>query len=330
VNVPRVFLAGIAAAVLLSPLAAPAETSFDSWLNALREEARQKGISEATLDVALDGVEPLQTVIERDRKQPEFTLSFQEYLDLVVPPERIEKGRARMAEHDDILGDVSATYGVQPNIIAALWGVESDFGRITGDFPVIGALATLSYDSRRPQRFRPELLAALRIIDEGHIGAQDMTGSWAGAMGQPQFMPTSFVRFAVDHDGDGRRDIWSTQADVFASAANYLAESGWKTGEPWGRFVLLPPGMDTSMQAHMRPEITEKAKPAAYWSARDVRAADGGPLDPGMPDAALILPDGEDGPALLVHHNFAVLMRWNPSYFFASAVGVLADSLAQH
>lgn len=322
-------VAALLAMVALAPGIALADKNFERWLQELRTEARQQGISEATLDHALRDVEPMPIVIERDRKQPEFTLTFQEYLDLVVPPERIEKGRQNLAENRALVDDVAAQYGVQPQILVALWGVESDFGRITGDFPVIDALATLSFDGRRPARFRPELLAALRILDEGHVAADAMTGSWAGAMGQPQFMPTSFVRFAVDHDGDGRRDIWQTRSDVFGSAANYLAKSGWRAGESWGRFVLLPPNMDTSMQAQRLPDIDAQARPASYWSARDVTDADGTPLDPDMPDAALILPDGDDGAALLVHHNFGVLMRWNPSFYFASAVGMLSDRIAQ-
>jgi len=207
--------------------ASGADPDFAAWLTALRAEAIEQGISSATLDGALDGVEPLADVIERDRRQPEFTTTFWNYLDRRVTPTRIERGRMLLAQNEELLAEVQRRYGVQPRFLVAFWGLESNFGDYTGNFPVIGAVATLAYDERRSAFFRAQLLDALRILEEGHITPAAMTGSWAGAMGQLQFIPSTFVHYAVDHDGDGRRNIWQSLPDIFASAANYLANIGW-------------------------------------------------------------------------------------------------------
>lgn len=319
----------VGAATLLlfaSSLAAPRtaaadKPAFDVWLRDLQREAAANGIGKATIDSALVGLKPIPRVIELDRRQPEFTLTFQQYIDRVVPQSRVEKGKQRLNENRELLERISKKYGVQSRFIVAFWGIETDFGRVTGGFPVIAALATLAYDGRRSSYFRKELMYALEIVDRGHIGAKEMMGSWAGAMGQAQFMPSSFKSFAVDGDGDGRIDLWTNKADVFASAANYLARSGWKGDETWGRPVKLPEGFDTgAIGAKVR-------KPIAAWQAMGVRRPDGGDLPKRDLKAAIVLGDGKSGPAFLVYDNYHTILKWNRSVFFAVAVGSLADRI---
>lgn len=303
------------------------EQSFESWLADLRAEARSRGISSATLDAALTGIKPIPRVIELDRKQPEFTLTFEQYLDRVVPQSRQDRAVARFNQHRKILDEVGKTYGVQPRFIVALWGIETDFGRVLGGFDVIPALATLAYDGRRSAYFRSELHHALKIIDEGHIAADEMKGSWAGAMGQSQFMPSSFNHFAQDYDGDGRQDIWGTQADVFASAANYLKKSGWRDDLTWGRKVRLPSQGIASPASAVKFHDDKTWKPLSEWSALGVMRDDGTVLPSRNIQARLVVPDGADGPAYLVYKNFEAILKWNRSNYFAIAVGTLADSM---
>lgn len=300
---------------------------FDTWLREFRSEARRSGISDRTLDEALNGLAPVARIIELDRRQPETRLTFPEYLARVVTPARVQNGISRLREHEAVLRQVSARFSVPSRFVVALWGIESDFGRSTGGFSVIAALATLAHDGRRSQYFRTELLNALRIIDRGHIAARDMRGSWAGAMGQCQFMPSSFLNFAVDFDGDGRADIWTNRADVFASIANYLSRSGWRAEHGWGREVLAPPGLDRSVVADTRAELTQRQRSLADWTRAGLRQIDGRPLSAREESAALIQPDGADGPAFLVYPNFRVIMAWNSSFRFAIAVGMLADQI---
>lgn len=315
--------ARMVAAVLVLAVAVPAHAASDfrQWLEALAEDARAQGISDDTIQAALLGVEPIPRVIELDRSQPEFTLTFEQYIQRVVPAGRIKRGRVLYDRHRDLLERIGEQYGVQPRFIVALWGIETDFGRLTGGFDVIPALATLAYDGRRGEYFRGELMHALKILDEGHITPEAMSGSWAGAMGQCQFMPSSFVKYAVDHDGDGRRDIWGSTADVFASAANYLAAEGWKGDERWGREVRLPKGFDRQLLG------LEVRKPLAEWRDLGVRRADGGPLPvvAGM-QGSLLQPD-EGGRVFIVYDNFRTLLSWNRSNYFALAVGLLADGI---
>ncbi len=303
--------------------AADASVEFSVWLADLRAEALGQGISPAILDAALEGVEPIPRVIELDRSQPEGTLTFQQYMERVVPNSRVAKGRKKLAENAAALDAVYKVYGVQPRFIVALWGIETNFGQYTGGFSVIASLATLAHDGRRSAYFRGELLNALRILDEGHIAPDAMMGSWAGAMGQSQFMPSSFVNFAVDFDGDGRRDIWTTKLDVFGSASNYLAKSGWRGDQTWGRKVTLPSNFDNSL-ANLK--IT---KTLAAWQKLGVRRANGNDLPrvAGM-GASLVFPGGEGGPAFLVYNNYKTVLKWNRSTYFAMAVGHLADRIA--
>ncbi len=300
----------------------PPSPGFEQWLAELRAEAALHGIGAATLDRALADVRPIPRVIELDRRQPESRQTFRQYLRRAVPASRVTAGRRLLATHRDLLAEIGARYGVPPNVIVALWGIESDYGRQTGGYGIVPALATLAYEGRRGAFFRQELLAALQILDQEQIGVDAFRGSWAGAMGQCQFMPSSFDQFAVDHDGDGRRDIWSSPADVFASTANYLAEAGWETGRTWGRLVVLPNGFDTSLAG-----LATK-KSLGEWQQLGVRRLAGGNL-PEVADvsASLILPDGPGGPAYLVYKNFEVLLAWNRSTYFGLSVGVLADRI---
>lgn len=295
--------------------------SFDRWLEGLRHEAREQGISSATLNAALAAVRPSDRVIELDRRQPEFTQTFWDYLDKRVTPERVARGRELLEAHGALLRSVSARYGVQPHYLVAFWGLETNFGGYLGDFPVIDALATLAYDGRRDAFFRAQLLDALRILDAGHVSLPRMKGSWAGAMGQLQFIPSTFVRYAVDADGDGRKDLWGTLPDVFASGANFLAGLGWKGDERWGREVRLPAGFDWELAQ------LDLEKPLAAWAALGVRQTSGAPLPQADMRAALILPQGHAGPAFLVYDNFDAILGWNRSINYAIAVGHLADRL---
>ena len=295
---------------------------FQIWLGKLRVEAEGKGISQSVLDEALAGIQPIPRVIELDRRQPEFTLTFTQYRDRVVPQSRIKKGRVKYQENRDLLEEIGGKIGVQPRFIVALWGIETDFGRVTGGFKVIPALATLAHDGRRSAFFRKELLNALQILHEGHIAPKEMMGSWAGAMGQSQFMPSSFLAHAVDYDGDGRRDIWTTRPDVFASAANYLAKSGWRADQTWGREVKLPRDFDFAL-ADLKVR-----KPIGGWQALGVRQPDGGDLPTRQLSASIVLPEkGKMTPAYLVYSNYRTTLRWNRSTYFALAVGLLSDGI---
>ncbi len=297
--------------------------NFAEWREGVRSEALSQGISAATFDAAFAGIEPIPRVIELDRSQPEVTLTFAEYLERVVPESRVVQGRELLAKHRDLLEPIGHEFGVPPRFIVALWGIETSFGRFLGGFPVIGALATLAHDGRRSAYFRGELLHALRILEDGHITPDAMVGSWAGAMGQSQFMPSSFVRHAVDHDGDGKRDIWGTQEDVFASAANYLVQAGWRNGETWGRQVQLPAGFDQGL-ADLKVKRT-----LAEWQALGLRRADGSDLPQAAMSGSVVLPGGEGGPAYLVYDNYRTIMRWNRSFYFATSVGLLADRIGR-
>jgi membrane-bound lytic murein transglycosylase B len=328
------------AAVALGGGPAAAQTvDFATWLDGLRTEALTRGISAETLNVALDGVQPVPRILELDRKQPEFTLTLQQYLDRAVSQARIDQGRQRYAENRALLEEIGRKYGVQPRFIVALWGIETNFGQNQGGFPVVQALATLAYDGRRSAYFRGELLKALEILQADHIKPSAMIGSWAGAMGQSQFMPSSFLNYAVDYDGDGRRDIWTTKADVFASAANYLKQSGWRDDQTWGRPVKLPAGFSATLKTVMPTQppagcraqrFISQRKTLAQWQKLGVRRDDGGALPhPAGFEASLAVPEGEKGPAMLVYDNFRTTLKWNCSILFATAVGTLADHIGE-
>ena len=301
-----------------------AAEDFGQWLEQLRRDAAAQGISPATLDQALGYLAPLPRVIDLDRRQPEFTETFWNYLDKRVTKTRIAEGRRLLHRHRALLARVERRYGVPPRYLVAFWGLETHFGRYLGSFPTVRALATLAHDDRRSAFFRSELLDALRIIDQGHVAADAMKGSWAGAIGQLQFLPSTFLHHAVDGDGDGRKDVWHDLEDVFASGGHFLQQLGWKPGQRWGRPVRLPSRFDWS-QARL-----EIRKPLAAWARLGVRRADGAPLPHGDLQAAIVLPQGHDGPAFLVYDNFRVILKWNRSLNYALAVGHLADRLVGH
>ena len=300
------------------------DVSFVQWLSALRAEAARKGISAKTLDATLTGLEPIPRVIELDRRQPEFTWTFREYMSKLVNNQRIEKGRKKLAENAKLLNEVGAKYGIHPRFLVSFWGLETDFGRLAdGYFPTIAALATLAHDGRRSQFFREQLFAALKIIDQGHISAKRMKGSWAGAMGHFQFIPTTFAAYAQDYDGDGKKNIWGNQADAYASAANFLTKSGWNNDEIWGREVKLPQGFDFNLVG------LKIKKPLADWQGLGIRRVNGDNLPVAAVKASVVAPAGASGPAFLVYGNFRTIMVWNRSIFYALAVGHLADRLVK-
>jgi membrane-bound lytic murein transglycosylase B len=260
-------------------------------------------------------------VVELDRAQPEFTRTVWDYLDSAVSPQRIALGQDKLLQLRSETEAAASRYGVPPGIIVAIWGIESNYGSNYGDIPTIDALATLGFEGRREDWARGQLLAALKILQSGDIDRARMIGSWAGAMGQTQFLPSVFLTYAVDADGDGRRDIWGSMADVTASTANFLARSGWRADQPWGTEVQLPPGFD-----HGRAD-TELRQSSAQWVAEGVRGIAGAPL-PEFADATIVLPAGARGPAFLVGPNFRAILRYNNSTSYALAVGLLAQRLA--
>ena len=311
-----------ASLILLALLSFPAfaqEQSFEDWVAELRAEAAALGISESTL-AALDDLEaPLPRVLELDSSQPEFVQTFTRYLGLRVTPRQVERGQQLLNQHAVLLEEVRQRYGVQPQYLAAFWAIESNFGSNTGGFSVLQALATLAYDPRRADFFRTQMLTALQIIDEGHISAADMSGSWAGAMGQLQFMPSVFNLHGVDGDGDGRIDIWNSLPDIFHSAANFLSKSGWKGDERWGREVLLPEDFDFSLAG------TDTRKPLQEWRDIGLLQTSGAPIPVADMRASVVIPAGAGGPAFLTYDNFRVTRVYNTPIFYALTVGHLAD-----
>jgi len=313
---------GLAATVAATPAAAQ-QADFKTWLDGVRAEAREQGIAKATLDRTLSGLRPIERVIELDRSQPEFIRTFWSYMDNRVTPERVETGRRLLKKHRDLLEKVQREHGVQPRFLVAFWGMETGFGDHLGSFPVIGSVATLAHDDRRSDFFRTQLFHALEMVDEGHVEPDAFKGSWAGATGHLQFLPSTFTRHAVDADGDGRKDIWGDLHDVFASGANYLSELGWEGDERWGREVRLPDDFP------WREAQLDVKKPLDTWAEMGVRTANGDPLPtPEGWEGAIVLPQGHEGPAFLVYENFRHILSWNRSVKYGVAVGHLADRIA--
>jgi len=300
--------------------AAQPRLPFPDWLRALRAEALGQGIRARTFDRAFERVKLSDRVVELDSSQPEFTRQVWQYLDSAVNEKRVQNGRRKLQENAALLNRISQRSGVPAEILVAFWGVETDFGNSTGGFAVIDALTTLAYEGRRAAYFRTELLAALRILDSGDIAPERMSGSWAGAMGQTQFMPTVFLRHAVDEDGDGHRDIWGSMPDVLASTAKFVLANGWRSGESWGQEVRLPEGFPYD-QAEL-----SVVKPVSEWRRMGV-APVVGDLS-GEDPASIITLAGHQGPAFLVRANFRAIMRYNPSTSYALAVALLADRMA--
>ncbi|MES1924680.1 lytic murein transglycosylase [Salinisphaera sp. T31B1] len=308
------------------PETTPAPTArdaagFEAWVTDFRRRAAARGVASDTLSVAFDDAEFQPRIIELDNRQPEFTRAIWEYLDSAVSDTRVRTGRDKLATHAETARTVTARYGVPGPVIGAIWGVESNYGSNFGNYETVDALATLGYDGRRETFAEQQLYAALEILASGDIDRDRMRGSWAGAMGHTQFIPTSFLAYAVDADGDGRRDIWGSIPDVMASTANYLEHSGWKRGQPWGREVVLPADFD---YGSADPDIRRST---AEWRASGVRPVDERGL-PAFDSAAVIAPAGAHGPAFMVGPNFRAILRYNNATSYALAVGLLSDRLA--
>ena len=297
------------------------QSAFATWVANFTADARAAGIGDETLRAAFGEVQYLPRVVELDRVQPEFTRAIWDYLDRAATPQRIATGREKLREVRAEADAAAARYGVPPEALVAIWGMESNYGTNTGGIETIDALATLGFEGRRESWARGQLLAALKILQNGDIDRGRLKGSWAGAMGQTQFLPSSFLSFAVDADGDGRRDIWVSLADVMASTANFLASSGWQAGEPWGAEVRLPAGFDAG-----RADSSIR-QPSRLWAAEGVSAFDGGAL-PELADAMILLPAGASGPAFIAGANFRAILRYNNSTSYALAVGLIAQGLA--
>ena len=297
---------------------------FSIWLDNFKIRAEKSSISRTTIDETLSRVELIPRIIELDRNQPEFTLTLSQYLRNVVSKKRIKKGISKIRENWKLLEIISNEYNVQSRFIVALWGIETDFGRVTGGFPVIDALVTLSYDGRRSKYFSKELINALKIIDQGHISYNQMIGSWAGAMGQTQFMPSSFLSYAQDYNKDGRKDIWGTKEDALASAANYLSKLKWNNNETWGREVIVNDNFILS-----EDELTlQNKKKISDWQSVGVRRMDGSDLPKKNIEGYLIkIKDTNKERYFLVYQNFKKILKWNTSNYFAIAVGILSDSI---
>ncbi len=304
------------------PPADPAtEAAFQSWLAAFKPRAMAAGITEATWARATAEIRYNPKVIERDRNQAEFTKAIWDYLDSAASDTRIETGREMLRSHAALLREIEARYGVEKEVVVAVWGMESNFGNRRGSTLILPALATLAYDGRRGAFFASQFLAALQIIQAGDTDARHMTGSWAGAMGHTQFIPTSYLAFAVDFTGDGKRDIWSDNpADALASTAAYLARSGWAKGQPWGVEVTLPAGFNYALSG----KGTKKSP--AEWAALGVRAAGGGTVGNYGP-ASILLPAGAQGPALMIFGNFRAISRYNNADAYVIGVGHLSDRI---
>jgi len=314
--------------------------SFSDWRMDLKVEALANGISAETFDLAFEGITPDPKVIKLDRHQPEFTQTYNEYISKRVSSARIANGRQKMTENGDILNIVSQKIGVQDRFIAGIWGMETNYGSYTGGYNVIRSLATLAYDMRRSKYFRTQLIKALVILEEGHVDPSHFKGSWAGAMGQGQFMQSSFFAYAYDFDEDGRKDIWDNKADVFASIGNYLKEHGWQSERTWGRQVILPKDVDLLWQKVKQTKKVTSCRRAlkdhsrqltmTEWQELGVRTIYGSDLplvaDPAFV-ASLVMPAGKDGPAFLTYKNFRAILSYNCSNYYALGVSLLSDEL---
>jgi len=319
----RYVVARLVLTTLIGLIAAiPAHADFEQCKASLKDRARAEGINPSTIDHVLDAVDYNAKVIELDQRQPEFTRSFGNYYHLRVTPSRVMLGRALLATHIDLLQKVRQKTGVPPHYLVAFWGLETNFGNIFGNMSVPDSLTTLACDPRRSEFFSAELMNALRIIEAGDIEAEKMQGSWAGAMGHVQFMPSAYLNYAVDGDGDGRRDLWGSIPDAMFSAGNFLQSLGWQPGIRWGREVILPDSFDYALAN------TGKAKPLNDWRALGIKDVFAQPLANSDIATRLLVPAGHKGPAFVTYQNFDVIMRWNRSEYYALSVGRLADRIA--
>ncbi len=296
--------------------------SWNTWVDTVRQEALSQGISPTVFDRAFSDIhEPSRTVKNLSRSQPEHRLTFSKYLSSRADGYRIAMGKKNYEKNKELLKKIGLDYGVDPCFIVSFWGMETSYGTYMGNFPVIKSLATLAYDSSRPDFFRKELFLALHIVNDGHVSLEHFKGEWAGASGQPQFLPSSWVKFAVDYDGDGRKDIWESKADVFASIANYMKQNGWKANEPWAVKVKLPKNFDMALEGKTI------VKPTSEWNALGVRTESGEPLPYQNLTASIVQPYG--GPAFLAFSNYKMILRYNNSIYYAGAIGYMADKVCQ-
>lgn len=319
-------LACIGAALFFSGAAVAqekTEAGFSDYLSSLKQEAAASGFSQDLLDEAFATISFRPTVVKSDKNQPERKVTLDNYLATRVPDWKVNQAVEKLIEHKAILEEIGKKYGVQPRFIVALWGNESNFGRIQGSFDVLSALSSLAYEGRREALFKKQFMAALTILAQGHTTVSAFKGSWAGAMGQSQFMPTSFLTYAVDYDGDGKKDIWGTPADVFASIAHFLSSEGWRGEHTWGRQVKVFQN-DALNQAGLSKNHYQSL---AKWQQAGVRRYDGSALPEVDIKASLIMPDGPDGRIYLVYNNFHTLMKWNRSSYFGVSVGYLSDRI---
>ncbi|MEW7314737.1 lytic murein transglycosylase [Buttiauxella gaviniae] len=301
----------------------PAE--FPAYVETLKTQARLQGVSDNTISSAFANVHFVDRVIKSDQNQLEKKIMLDEYLARVITPEKIEKAREQYQLHQNELSTISRRTGVQSQYIVALWAMESHFGEIQGKEDIVSALATLAFEGRREAFFTKELMASLKILDQGHVSVQELKGSWAGAMGQNQFMPSSYLRYGADGDGDGKIDIWNNTSDVFASTANYLETEGWKAGENWGKEIILPEGFDNVLAGTK----TEQGKTVSQWQQLGVTFKDGTQPPPATQKAWIITPDDNLARSFLVYNNFRTIMHWNRSYYFALSISTMADAIAQ-
>ena len=306
---------------------------FQNWLQSLRAEAIQRGHRPDIVHQLLTNIKPNRRVIKRDQNQAEFKLSLSSYMSRVITPTNIRKGRQKATDHHDLLAAVSQKYGVQSRFILAIWGIETRYGAVEGNVPIIPALATLAFDSRRSTFFKNQLFAVIKMVSQGYIDVASLFGSWAGAMGQPQFIPSSYLAFAQDFDGDGRRDIWNNTGDIFASIANYLRKNGWTADQTWGREVKVPrklivelgkPGVRAAPGCRARTSIR---KHLSEWQTLGVRRINGSNLPSRNLPASLVMPDGENGSTFLVYSNYAAIMAYNCAHLYAVTVGILGDRI---
>lgn len=322
----RRLAAVLSVAVFFSATAASqdkTEAGFADYLKSLKNEASAAGFSQSLLDDVFADISFRPTVVKSDKNQPERKITLDNYLETRVPDWKVKQAVDKLNEHQALLKEISAKYGVQPRFIVALWGNESNFGRIQGSFDVLSALSSLAYEGRRETLFKKQFMAALTILDEGHINHSDFKGSWAGAMGQSQFMPTSFLTYAVDYNGDGKKDIWSTPADVFASIANFLSSEGWRSEQTWGRQVKVQ-----QEEAFRYAGLSKNHYQLLdRWEQLGVRRYDGSTLPSVDIKASLVMPDGPEGRIYLVYNNFHTLMKWNRSSYFGVSVGYLSDRI---
>jgi lytic murein transglycosylase len=321
---PQIQHALLLAAAALAPLLTHAQTpnpEFDRCIEGLRGDARAARVQDDTFTRFTQGLQADMTVIDKLNFQPEFRMPIWDYLSGLVDDERVADGQAMLRQHADTLARVQQRYGVDPATVVAVWGVESNFGQNFGKHPLVQALGTLSCFGRRQAYFRGEFFATLRILQAGHIAPERLVGSWAGAFGHTQFMPSTFERLAVDGDGDGKRDLMDNTADALASTANFLDKSGWQSGQPWGFEVQLPAGFSTAGEGR------RSKRPMSEWIARGLRRVDGSPLPAQLGNAGLMTPSGPQGPAFLVLRNFNALFSYNAAESYGLAIAHLADRL---